>query len=48
MVGTNRGEHEKLDVYWKDKKQAVDDYLKSNGSVFIAGALFLMNINGIK
>lgn len=44
---TKRGEHEKLDVYWKDKKQAVDDYLKSHGSVFIAGALFLMNINGI-
>lgn len=45
---TKFDEHEKLATYWKNKNEVVADYLKLHASVFMAGALFLMNINGIK
>lgn len=45
---TKFDEHEKLETYWKNKNEVVADYLESHASIFMAGALFLMNINGIK
>lgn len=40
-------EHEKLQTYWKDKKLVKADFLNSNGSVFMAGAMSLMNLYNI-
>ena len=40
-------EHEKLEVYWKDKNTVIEDYLKDNTSVFMAGGLFLKTKKGL-
>lgn len=36
-------ENERLEVYWKDKAQVIEDYLKEHTSVFMAGGLFLLH-----
>lgn len=40
-------EHERLEVYWKNKNKVIKDYLKEHTSVFMAGGLYLLNKKGI-
>lgn len=45
---TKLDEHEKLITYWKDKDAFIYDFMKSNDSVFMAGALWLICYNQIQ
>lgn len=47
QVKQNLDENEKLEVYWKDKNAVIEDYLKEQTSVFMAGGLWLLNQKGI-
>ena len=45
VVSTKFDEHEKLTSYWKNKDDVISDYVKTNGSVFLAGALWMLCYN---
>ena len=44
---THFDEHESIVSYWKNKTKVINNYIESHDSVFLAGALFLMNYNKI-